>query len=106
MSSWSIEYIPAAQKDLRSLYHTQQRQVLKAIEKVSVNPLPVTEGGLGKPLGSHSGNNLTGYLKIKLLKLGLRVVYKVVRENNIMKIVVISVRDDEAVYKMAKERTK
>ncbi|MEN3003812.1 type II toxin-antitoxin system RelE/ParE family toxin [Dehalobacterium formicoaceticum] len=86
--------------------NTQRVQVLKAIEKVSTNPLPANEGGLGKPLGSHSGNNLTGYLKIKLLKLGLRVIYKVVREGNIMRIIVISVRDDETVYNMARERMK
>lgn len=106
MTHWSIEYIPEALEDLKSLDKGQRLQVLKAIEKVSANPLPNTEGGLGKPLGSHSGNNLTGYLKIKLLRLGLRVVYKVVRENNVMRIIIISVRDDEAVYKMAKERIK
>ena len=106
MSSWQIEYIPAALEDLRSLDRSQQLQVLKAIEKVSANPLPNSEGGLGKPLGSHSGANLTGYLKIKLLKLGLRVVYRVVRENNVMRIIVISVRDEEAVYKLAKDRIK
>lgn len=106
MSSWQIEYIPAALEDLRSLDRSQQLQVLKAIEKVSANPLPNSEGGLGKPLGSHSGANLTGYLKIKLLKLGLRVVYRVVRENSVMRIIVISVRDDEAVYKLARDRIK
>lgn len=106
MSQWEIEYIPAALEDLRSLDRSQQLQVLKAIEKVSANPLPNSEGGLGKPLGSHSGANLTGYLKIKLLKLGLRVVYRVVRENNVMRIIIISVRDDETVYKLAKDRIK
>lgn len=71
MSAWRIEYIKAAEKDLLALDRSQQLQVLKAIEKISVNPLSINEGGLDKPLGSHSGNNLTGYLKIKLLKFGL-----------------------------------
>lgn len=106
MSAWRIEYLRAAERDLLTLDHSQQLQVLKAIEKLSANPLPANEGGLGKPLGSRSGNNLTGYLKIKLLKLGLRVVYQVVREGSIMKIVVISVRDDETVYRLARDRTK
>ena len=35
------------------------------------------------------GTNLAAYCKIKLLKLKLRVVYKVVRENGIMKIIVV-----------------
>ena len=71
MSAWRIEYIKAAEKDLLALDRSQQLQVLKAIEKISVNPLSINEGGLDKPLGSYSGNNLTGYLKIKLLKFGL-----------------------------------
>jgi len=103
---WQVEYIKAAEKDLLSLDRSQQLQVLKAIEKVSINPLPINEGGLGKPLGSHGRINLTGYLKIKLLKLGLRVVYQIIREETVMKIIVISVRDDETVYKLAKDRTK
>lgn len=106
MSAWVLEYSEYAKKDLAKLDGSQRGQVLKAITKVLENPLPNSEGGLGKPLGSHNGNNLTGYLKIKLLKLGLRVVYQLIRENGVMKIVVISVRDDETVYLMAKNREK
>ncbi|MFI3255789.1 MAG: type II toxin-antitoxin system RelE/ParE family toxin [Eubacteriales bacterium] len=104
MSAWIPDYTDHAKKDLAKLDGSQRGQVLKAIEKVSENPLPNSEGGLGKPLGSHNTSNLTGYLKIKLLKLGLRVVYRLVRENHVMKIVVISVRDDDTVYIMAKNR--
>ena len=106
MSIWRIEYILEARNDLRTLDNAQRIQVLKAIEKVSANPLPSNEGGLGKPLGSRGDSNLTGYLKIKLLKLGLRVIYKIVYENSVMKIIVISVRDEETVYKMARDRIK
>lgn len=106
MSGWRIEYIKEAERDLLKLDRSQQLQVLKAIEKVSSNPLPINEGGFEKPLGSHCGSNLTGYLKIKLLKLGLRIVYQVIREGSVMKIIVISVRDDKTVYKLVKHRTK
>lgn len=78
--------------------------VVKAIDKVSANPLPQAEGGYGKPLGNHNKANLTGYMKIKLKDLGLRVVYGLVRENNVMKIIVISVRADEEVYLEAASR--
>ena len=54
-------------------------QVLKAIEKVSQNPLPNYEGGYGKPLGNRVASQLAGYYKIKLRKSGLRVVYSIVR---------------------------
>ena len=101
---WQIVYTQEAAKDLKGLDHSQQLQVLKAIQKVSGNPLPNSEGGYGKPLGNQSSGNLAGYLKIKLLKLGLRVVYALVRENNIMRIIVISVRDDDAVHKLTQQR--
>lgn len=103
---WTVAYTKEAELDLKSLERTQQLQVLKAIKKVSVNPLPNTEGGYGKPLGNHMSSKLAGYMKIKLLKLGLRVVYGIERQGKIMRIIIISVRDDEAVYKMAEERIK
>jgi mRNA interferase RelE/StbE len=104
--TWVIEYIKAAADDLKNLDHSQQIQVIKAIKKVSANPLPVTKGGYGKPLGSHLSGNLTGYLKIKLLKLGLRVVYRLVEDQEIMRIIIISVREDQKVYKMIQDRIK
>ena len=104
MIEWAIEYTKEAESDLKNLDHSQQLQVLKAIDKVSENPLPNSEGGYGKSLGNRMSANLTGYLKIKLLKLGLRVVYGLVREKNIMRIIIISVRDDDTVYKMVKKR--
>lgn len=106
MTAWSIEYTKEAEADLKNLDHSQQLQVLKAIDIVSENPLPDSEGGYGKPLGNRMSVNLTGYLKIKLLKLGLRVVYGLVRDKNMMRIIIISVRDDDMVYKMVKKRIK
>jgi mRNA interferase RelE/StbE len=38
--AWTIEYLKEAEKDLLGLDHSQRLQVLKAIEKVSENPLP------------------------------------------------------------------
>ena len=103
---WTPEYLNAAADDLLALDRSQQIQVIKAIRKVSQNPLPVSEGGYGKPLGSRQLSNLTGYLKIKLKKLGIRVVYALVREAEKMRIIVISVRADEEVYRTAEKRIK
>lgn len=102
--NWSVELTDETKKDLRDLDNSQREPVLKAIKKVSKNPLPVSEGGYGKPLGNKSNINLTGCFKIKLLKLGIRIVYKLIRENGIMKIIVISVREDETVYQIAIDR--
>ena len=103
--SWKIEYTTAADSDLSALDGSQRKQVLAAIKKVSENPLPKNEGGMGNPLGNKHGSNLTGYCKIKLLKLGLRVVYEVVRIDNVMKIIVIAIRSDDEVYRLAAKRT-
>ena len=83
---------------------SQRKQVLKAIQKVSQNPLPDYEGGYGKPLGNKSGNNLSGYYKIKLLKLGIRVVYTIIRDKETMRVIVISIRNDGEVYEIAADR--
>lgn len=88
----------------KKLDHSAQIQVLKGIMKVSKNPLPAEEGGYGKPLGNKSGTNLTNLLKIKFRDLGIRVVYKIERVNGVMKIIVVSVRTDEKVYKEAAKR--
>jgi mRNA interferase RelE/StbE len=101
---WKVEYLREALGDIKQLDQGQQLQVIKAINKVAVNPLPQTEGGYGKPLGNKGGTNLAGYCKIKLLKLGLRVVYRLVQENNIMRIIVVSARADDGVYLLAQER--
>lgn len=101
---WSIEFLEEAKKDLKKLDHSVQLQVLKGIRKVAQNPLPVQEGGYGKPLGNKTGTNLTNLLKIKFRDLGIRVVYKTMRVDGIMKIIVISARSDEQVYKEAGRR--
>jgi mRNA interferase RelE/StbE len=101
---WEIEYTQEAKLDLLGLDNSQRIQVLMAITKVAGNPLPAAEGGYGKPLGNRASTHLAGYLKIKLQKIGLRVVYCLVRTGKIMRIIVISVRDDETVYKLAQKR--
>lgn len=102
--TWNIEFLEEAAKDIKRLDHSVRIQVLKGIQKVSRNPLPVQEGGYGKLLGSKSGTNLTNLLKIKFRDLGIRVVYKVIFDDGIMKIVVVSARADEQVYKEAAKR--
>lgn len=101
---WNVEFLEEAQKDMKKLDHSVQLQVLKGIQKVSQNPLPIQEGGYGKPLGNKNGSNLTSLLKIKFRDLGIRVVYKIEYIEGVMKIIVISARTDEMVYKEAAKR--
>ena len=102
--SWKIEYLPEAIKDLRGLAGNQQLLIAKALKKVSQNPLPENEGGYGKPLGNHNETKLSGLLKVKLKSAGLRIVYKLVRTETEMLIVVIGARADDEVYDTAHKR--
>jgi len=103
---WAITYHKAAIKDVEKLDGSCKAQIVKAIQKVSQNPLPFTEGGYGKPLGNKENTKLTGCFKIKLTKLGLRIVYRIVRTKQEMNIIVISVRSDNEVYELAERRIK
>ena len=102
--NWVIDYLPEARKDMQGLDHSVQTQVLKGIRKVAKNPVSVNEGGYGKPLGNKNGNDLTGLFKIKFQNLGLLVVYQLIISDTVMKIIVVSARTDEQVYKEAARR--
>ncbi len=101
---WEVQYHKEALLDLKKLDQSQQNQVIKKIRQVAENPLPRSEGGYGDPLGSRSSTQLSGYCKIKLVKAGLRVVYRLVRESSVMRIIVVSARADEEVYQIAHKR--
>ena len=102
--TWTLEFTAAAQKDLDNLNHSQQILITRAIEKVRQNPLPDYEGGYGKPLGNKGGLKLAGCLKIKLKASGLRAVYRLIRAEKNMQMIVIGLREDEEVYKTANKR--
>ena len=104
MKPWTVEFTTEAENDIDSLDRSQRLQVDKAIYKVSKNPLPQIEGGYGKPLGNKQSKNLTGLLKIKLVKLGIRIVYRIIRTDEIMKIIVVAARADDEVYEIAARR--
>ena len=102
---WKIEYIKETQKDLKRLDLYNRKIIVKAIEKTAERPLPPPDE-IGKPLGNHSTSKLSGFYKIKLRNLGYRVVYSLVKDKETMKVIVISIRDDDAVYKEAERRIK
>ncbi len=104
--NWTLKFLPEAKDDLKALAGNQRIMVLKAIEKVRQNPVSIYEGGYGKPLGNKNDNDLSGFLKIKLRGAGLRVVYKVIKTETEMLIVVIGARADDEVYQIAGKRIK
>ncbi len=104
MSNWRILYGKGVAEDIAALDGSIRPQVLNAIRKVSQNPLPRREGGYGTELGHRNGIDLTGCLKIKLKKPGIRVIYTLERSAQDMTIIIIGLRADLAVYKNAFQR--
>ncbi len=102
--AWELAFLDEALQDLRKLDGSQRKRVLKAIERVRANPLPKSEGGYGTPLGNKMSYDLTGLLKVKLRADGIRVVYKVYRQEGMMLVVIIGVREDAEVYRDAARR--
>ena len=101
---WELSFLPEAREDLRALDGSQRIRVVKAIAKVQSTPLPSSEGGYGKPLGNKRLSQLSGLMKVKLKSDGIRIVYKLERIEHAMRIVVIGVRSDDAVYREAQKR--
>ena len=101
---WELSFLPEAREDLRALDGSQRIRVVKAIAKGQSNPLPSSEGGYGKPLGNKRLSQLSGLMKVKLKSDGIRIVYKLERIEHAMRIVVIGVRSDDAVYREAQKR--
>lgn len=98
---WNLVFLPEADDDLGRLDNGVRLIVLKAIKKVQKNPLPREEGGYGKRLGHKQNMDLSGFLKIKIRDIGVRVVYALERRDNQMVVVVIGARKDNIVYKTA-----
>ena len=97
---WKIKITDEAKNDFAKFDKGLKGQILKGIFKVSKNPLSRPDG-YGKPLGNKSGNNLTGFFKIKYRDIGIRVVYTLALDKQIMNVAVISERDDNYCYEMA-----
>ena len=107
--TWQVAYLPEAEDDLKSLDPVRRARVLKAIAKVKTNPYPVTgdsqgRSGYGKPLGNKMGYDLSGLLKIKLRQDGIRVVYKLEERNGMMTVIIVGLRSDDEVYRLASAR--
>ena len=99
---WNLKYLPEAKDDLINFDNSVQKRLYKTILRTAENPLPKQQGGYGEPLGNKFGINLTGFLKIKLSGIGLRVIYKL-KESDML-VIIAAAREDEKVYKEASIR--
>lgn len=103
---YKLSFIKKAIEDYKYLDGSQRKIVDKAINKIMLNPLPNTEGGYGKPLRNQNSSELAGLLKIKIKNAGIRIVYKLIRQDDVILIIIIGARADSEVYKEAEKRLK
>lgn len=101
MKPFQIIYHEQVAKDIRKLKLTKAQliKLKKKIEDVSRNPYPKQLGGLGEPLSG----NLKGLHKFRFDN-DFRVVYQIIQEGQIMKIVIIGMGTEKSVYKKAEKR--
>ena len=102
--SWTIKYRDEAIEDMEAMEGSIKPQLTKLINRVAENPLPKREGGYGVELGNKNGVDLSGCLKIKLKKAGIRIVYQLERTETSMTIIIIGMRADLEVYREAAKR--
>lgn len=98
---YNILFASEVKKDVQKL-RFNKIQILKfeqKVKEIAANPLPKTEGGYGEPLSG----NLKGLLKFRFDN-DYRVVYRLIKEDEVMKILIIGLRSDKEVYHDAAQR--
>ena len=95
---YELKYHPLVEKDLAALNHAVRIEVFKQIKKIQTSPQ------LGTPLGNKNGMNLTGLRKMYAAKKQVRIVYGIVEEIVVVKVLAIGKREDMEVYRQAEQR--
>ena len=93
-----IKYHPLVEKDLKQLNNSIRIEVFKKIKKIQTTP------ELGEPLGNKNGMNLTGLKKMYVAKKQIRIVYEIIDNIVVVKVLAIGKREDMEVYKQAQQR--
>ena len=95
---YEIKYHPLIEKDLKQLNNSILIEVFKKIKKIQKSP------ELGELLGNKNGMNLTGLRKMYVAKKQIRIVYEVIENIVLIKVLAIGKREDMEVYKQVAQR--
>ena len=90
-----VIYDERVQKDIKKLLFSKikLKKLKKKIEDVSKNPYSKLNGGLGETLKG----NLKGLMKFRFDN-DYRIVYKIFKQDGVMKIIIIGLRSDKEVF--------
>jgi mRNA interferase RelE/StbE len=95
---YEIKFHPLIEKDLKRLNNSIRIEVFKKIKKIQKSP------ELGEALGNKNGLNLTGLKKMYVAKKHIRIIYEIIDNIVVVKILAIGKREDMEVYKQVNER--
>jgi len=95
---YAVKYHPLVEKDLKQLNNSICIEVFKKIKKIQQSP------ELGVELGNKNGLNLTGLKKMYVAKKQIRIVYEIIENIIVIKILAIGRREDMEVYKQVEKR--
>ena len=95
---YEIKFHPVALQEFCELDGSIKKLVKKQLDKLKTSPL------LGEELGNKNGYDLSGYRKMYACKKQIRIVYSVIENILIVKIIAIGKREDMEVYAIAAER--
>jgi mRNA interferase RelE/StbE len=95
---YKIIYHPLVEEDLKKINNSIQIEIFKKIEKIKQSP------ELGQLLGNKNNMNLSGLRKLYVAKKQVRIVYEIINDILVVKVIAIGKRESMEVYKEAKKR--
>jgi mRNA interferase RelE/StbE len=95
---YEIKYHPLVEADLKQLNNSIRLEVFKKLKKIQQTP------EIGKPLGKKNNMNLTGLFKVYVAKKQVQIVYEIIENILVVKVIAIGKRESMEVYKQADER--
>ena len=95
---YDVKYHPLIEADLKQLSNSVRIEVFKKLKKIQQYP------ELGQLLGNKNNMNLSGLRKVYVSKKQVRIVYEIIDNILVVKIITIAKRESMAVYKQAEQR--
>lgn len=94
MTTYCLEFLPSARKEWDKLGVTIQRQFAKKLQERLIHPhVPASRL-----------RELPDCYKIKLRKVGYRLVYRVIEDRIVVQVVAVGKREGDEAYKVAAKR--
>ncbi len=98
MPTWKVELIAEAKNDFKTLDGHVRKLILNQLLKLEKDPR------YGENLGNKAGIDLSGYFKLYADQKRIRIVYEVIEQKHLIKVIAIDMREDLKVYRLALKR--